>query len=270
MTRLPILTFHSVDGSGSVISMPAPDVARILRQLADAGWRGCSVSEALAARRLGPGGDRVFGLSFDDGYRNVRGVALPVLRELGFTATVFVIAGRAGGDNRWPGQPSSVPVMPLLDWPDMASLVEAGWEVGAHGLDHLPLTAIGSGPATRELEGGKQLIEDTLGVPVPLFAYPYGAFDRAILERTRAAYQGACSAKLALASDADVRDGFAVPRLDAYYLRSVSPRIVCETLLGRGYVALRRWARLLRRPPWDRNALRDYTGGNGRRAEGRR
>ena len=106
MNKLPILTFHSIDGSGSVISMPPPDFAQMMEDLADAGWQGCTISEALARWQTDPAGTKLFGLSFDDGYRNLLEEALPILNALDFAASVFVIAGRCGDDSRWPGQAS--------------------------------------------------------------------------------------------------------------------------------------------------------------------
>ena len=58
-----------------------------------------STAELLAARAAGAGKGQV-GLTFDDGYADFAEYALPVLRRHGFTATVFVIAGRLGGDSR--------------------------------------------------------------------------------------------------------------------------------------------------------------------------
>jgi len=258
MSRLPILTFHSIDGSGSVISTTAAEFSRLMSRLAEAGWRGCTVRDALEVRRSGSGADRLVALSFDDGYRSVREAALPVLRDFGFSATVFAIAGRAGGDNRWPGQPSAIPVLPLLAWSDLEELVRAGWEVGSHGFDHLPLTRVDTARAGRELEGARRAIELALGLRVSSFAYPYGVFDGAVQALARAAYDCACGARLALASAGDVRDGFGLPRVDAYYLRGLPPSAVLATAAGESYLAVRRWARSLRRSRWGRG---DFDGG---------
>jgi peptidoglycan/xylan/chitin deacetylase (PgdA/CDA1 family) len=243
----PIITFHSIDDSDSVISLQPARFARIIQELADAGWRGCPVSEALSTWRAGDGRQRLVGLSFDDGYRNVLEQALPVMRDAGFRATVFAVAGRCGGDNRWPGQPSSIPRLELLDIDDLANLLEAGWEIGAHGLDHLTLTALAPARAERELREARSALEARLGTPTALFAYPYGVHDRTVRELARAVYDGACGTRLAMVKAADIADPFALPRIDAYYLRGFSPVKALDTVIGRGYLAVRRWARALRR-----------------------
>jgi peptidoglycan/xylan/chitin deacetylase (PgdA/CDA1 family) len=243
---LPILTFHSLDRSGSVISMPPVRFAAIMRELAAAGWQGTSVSGALAAWRERGAAARTVGISFDDAYQNLLVEALPVLEDLGFRATVFVIAGRSGGDNRWSGQPASIPAMGLSGWSDLERLSAAGWEIGSHGLSHARLTALPPAQVEEELVQSRRLLEERLGVEAPLLAYPYGAYDGSVLDSARRVYSGACTARLALVTDRDIAARFTLPRIDAYYLRRRSAPVVVGTAPGRAYLALRRWGRQLR------------------------
>jgi peptidoglycan/xylan/chitin deacetylase (PgdA/CDA1 family) len=249
--NFPIITFHSVDDSGSVISMPPSRFAHIVNELAESGWYGCTISEALATWQRESPTEQLVALCFDDGYLNLRHQALPVLREAGFTATVFVAAGRCGGDNRWAGQPSSIPTMPLLDWSDLEALQGAGWEIGSHGLEHLTLPALDTERVARELEGARAVLESNLATLVPLFAYPYGAYNDTIRELTRGVYDAACGTRLAFASASDLAAPFELPRIDAYYLRGLSAAKTIDTLIGRTYLTVRRWARELRRPHWE-------------------
>jgi len=243
---LPIITFHSVDDSGSVISVSPRRFAAIIRELAESGWRGCSVSEALAAWRGGDGATRRVALSFDDGYRNLLDEALPVLAAAGFSATVFVVARRCGQDNRWPGQLATIPTLKLLDWGDLEALRAAGWEIGSHGLDHLTLPTLSRERAARELRDSQRRLQDELGADVPLLAYPYGSHDRAVRDLTREVYDAACGTRLAFASSADLADPFALPRLDAYYLRGFSAARALDSAIGHAYLGVRGWARRLR------------------------
>ena len=245
MPRLPILTFHSIDLSGSVISVSPNDFAAHINTLAVEGWQSCTVSQVLEWRRRGDLPGRNVAITFDDGYRNVFEAALPVLRDHGFTATVFVTAGRCGSDNRWPGQPSQIPTLPMLSWEDVSALSRAGWEIGAHGMTHRPLTSLDSGEAVREVEESRQILTDRVGSEVLSFAYPYGAHDEAVRALVRQAYQGACGTRMdSVRADSDP---LFLPRIDAYYLgRWLSPARL-DTPLGRLYVMLRRVGRRIRR-----------------------
>ena len=259
MTRLPVLSFHSIDDSGSVISIGRRDFAALMTRLATDGWRGRTLSEALgrlgAGAEAGPGngsgGRRCFGLSFDDGYLNVTTEALPVLRDLDFTATVFVIAGRCGADNRWPGQARWVPPMDLLDWPDLEMLARAGWEIGSHGLEHRPLTTLDTTAVSRDLEQARERIEARLGVPSPLLAYPYGAHDEAVCEIAARHHEAAFIDAPRLIAATDLGRPFRLPRVDAHYLRWFPASVAMAGGVGRAYLAARRWIGRLHGRHWD-------------------
>ena len=94
-------------------------------------------------------------------------------RGRGIAAAVFCVAGRIGGDNRWPGQPASVPSRPLASAEELAELAAAGWTIGSHGMDHARLDR--SAALEREIVESRALIADATGAAVDWFAYPYGA-----------------------------------------------------------------------------------------------
>src|SRR5262249_56671775 len=119
-------------------------------------------------------------LTFDDGLSNVAVHAAPALRDAGFRATVFAVAGRCGSDNDWPGQPAWVPRQELLSFDDLRGLADAGWQVGSHGLGHADLSRLPADRVAEEVVTSKQLLEDTVGVEVSAFAYPYGRASREV------------------------------------------------------------------------------------------
>ncbi len=98
-----VLMYHSVEpyqADPYLVTVSPPRFEQQMRWLARRGLRGTSVRDLLAARAAGAGKGLV-GLTFDDGYADFARHALPVLQRFGFGATVFVIAGRLGGDNAW-------------------------------------------------------------------------------------------------------------------------------------------------------------------------
>src|SRR5262245_5513049 len=79
-------------------------------------------------------------LTFDDGFLNFYEHALPILGRHKFAATLFVVAGRCGLDNRWPGSADSVPTVPLMSWKNVRDAAEQGVTIGSHTLQHPDLT----------------------------------------------------------------------------------------------------------------------------------
>ncbi|MEO6051263.1 MAG: polysaccharide deacetylase family protein, partial [Pyrinomonadaceae bacterium] len=95
--NIPILTYHSIDESGSVIST-APDVFRQqMKFLKEANWNVVSLSE-LACLFLNktPLKSQTAVLTFDDGFRNFYTTAFPILEEYNFKATVFLVTDYCG------------------------------------------------------------------------------------------------------------------------------------------------------------------------------
>ncbi|MEU6279998.1 polysaccharide deacetylase family protein [Streptomyces sp. NPDC047028] len=163
---------------------------RQLRWLRTRGLRGVSVAELLAARGRGEGRGLV-GLTFDDGYADFLGNALPLLSRWQCTATLFVLPGRLGGANAW--DPLG-PRKPLLSADGVRRVAEAGVEIGSHGLTHVDLTRADEATLKAETAESRALLTELTGAPVTGFCYPYGTLDPRAMTAVRAAgYRYACA-----------------------------------------------------------------------------
>ena len=236
-----ILTFHSVDESGSVLSIAPSDLRSLVASIRASGHRVVPLRELLAH----PGEPDRIALTFDDGMASLREHALPVLGELEAPATVFLTTGRLGTDNHWPGTPDDIPRMAMLDWAGARALHDAGWSVEAHTVSHPDLRALPDAEIERELEDCDGAIERELGERPEVFAYPYGYFDERVVTHAAARYRFAVTADMGTLPGR-LDDPMRVPRLETFYFRS--PRI--HRRFGgpafRGYLALRAGLRRLR------------------------
>ena len=164
--------------------------ARQLHWLNDRGLRGVSVRELLAATAAGRAKGLV-GLTFDDGYADFVESAVPLLRRHGFTATVYVLPGRLGGENAWD---ADGPRKPLLTEDGVLRAAEAGMEIGSHGLHHVTLTTADDRTLAEETRRSRTVLEEITGTPVEGFCYPYGQVDARTVRAVReAGYQHACA-----------------------------------------------------------------------------
>ena len=154
------------------------------------GWRGVSVREMLEARAIGCGQGLV-GLTFDDGYLDFAACALPVLKRYGFSATVYVIAGRLGGDNEW--DPEG-PRKPLMTAELVRQVADAGIEIGSHGLRHVSLPTAPKAALAGEIVGSRRVLQGISGQDVRGVCYPYGHIDAAVVAGVRGAgYDYGCA-----------------------------------------------------------------------------
>lgn len=206
-----ILTYHSIDDSGSPVSVSPSVFAAQAKWLASGAVRVLSLEALLADRR---GGDAV-AVTFDDGFLNARG-PIERLRAEGLPVAVFVVSGHVGETNAWGGRPyPGIPTLPLLSWADLGALVGRGVTIGAHTRTHRPLTGLSAAEIDAETLGCREDISARLGVHSMHFAYPYGKVDDAVVERTRRHFQWGVTTDFRLLSD--VEEPMRLPRLEMFY-----------------------------------------------------
>lgn len=242
--RIPILTYHSLDDSGSVLSVPPFTFMEHLRLLREMGVETITLRDVI--NRDIP--EKAVVITFDDGFESVYYRALPALLQCGFTATVFLVTDYCQRTNSWPSQPAREVRRPLLQWRQVKEMSDAGICFGAHTKTHPDLTRIPTHEAEEEIRGSKEMIENVVQRPVDSFAYPYGVYDAAVKRLVAAHFKAACSTVLGFATPRS--DHLALERLDMYYLRhpAVFRHLFSSQLAV--YVRLRRLARALRRVPY--------------------
>jgi len=117
-------------------------------------------------------------LTFDDGYEDFYWNALPILKKYNVKATLYVITNFVGRR----GNPSYLTAEELIEIRD-SGLVE----IGAHTLDHAYLRGLKADTARNEIIESKAYLENLLGISVPSFAYPFGAFNKETIDIVKAA-----------------------------------------------------------------------------------
>ncbi|MEA2391892.1 MAG: hypothetical protein QOK31_2001 [Solirubrobacteraceae bacterium] len=113
-------------------------------------------------------------LTVDDGYADDAERILPALRRRRLVATFYVITRRLG-------QPG------FLTAAQVRQLERAGMDVGAHTRTHVTLPALAPPALRSEVSGSQSDLQRVLGHPVPWFAYPFGAYDAAVVRAVRGA-----------------------------------------------------------------------------------
>jgi peptidoglycan/xylan/chitin deacetylase (PgdA/CDA1 family) len=243
---LVIATYHAIDAGPSPVSTPRDRFVADLDGLQAAGFSFVTL-DACAGWLAGDASlpSRSVAITFDDGDASVAEVALPMLAERRVPAAVFVVNGRLGQDNQWPGQWRSVPRRRLIDRDELKALVGAGWTIGAHTWSHPVLDVLDDEGARREVVEAANLLEAEIGRPVRFFAYPYGVAGPREGRLARERFSLAFTAEPRLAAPGTPRE--AVPRLDASDV-GVGLRLgILGSPLAGAYLSARRLARTARR-----------------------
>jgi len=217
-----ILTYHSLDASGSVTSIAPRLFCEQMDLLRESGRPVVPLEQARSVPES-------VALTFDDGYRNFIQFGAPVLAEAGFPATVFVVAGYCGRAAGWPGQSDDMRGLPLMSWSELSELRQSGIALGAHTVNHPDLRTLPDAQVIHELDASRAAVEDRTGIPAVSFAYPYGGCDARVRKLASERFRLACGTRLLpTRSDSDL---YNLPRLDVYYLRNLRR---FRTVLGGG------------------------------------
>jgi len=195
--RIPILVYHAVlplERGARVRGTVALDAFREqIGWLARRGYTALSLDRAAGILAgTAPPVRRSVVITFDDGYRCVHEHALPVLREAGFTATLFVVTDVVGGRSEWYVAKGGRAFL-HADWAELERAAADGFTIGSHTARHRRLTDLPPAELDEELTSSGEAIRRRLG-RCEHFAYPYGGWSEAVAARVLAAgYRTACT-----------------------------------------------------------------------------
>jgi peptidoglycan/xylan/chitin deacetylase (PgdA/CDA1 family) len=114
-------------------------------------------------------------LTFDNGYESQYTNALPVLKQLGWTADENI---------QLSGLP---PSEGGLTTDQVKGLIAAGWELDTQGISHADLITLDSAELRYQIATARQILRSRYGVPVEWFCYPSGHYNSTVIDAVRAA-----------------------------------------------------------------------------------
>ena len=179
---VPILCYHNLDrqAKGRLV-LAASSFEEQMRYLKREGYRVVSLKEFvefMSFKRQLPRKSVV--LTFDDGYRSFKDYAYPVLKELGFTATLFVYTDYVGAGRN------------AFTWDDLKALAAEGFDIEAHSKTHGDLRKAPNESQEQfsrrmqaELEQPLAQFQQRLGARPPYLAYPYGRQDDDVVRKAK-------------------------------------------------------------------------------------
>ena len=132
------------------------------------------LSEQIAGIRARRNMGGTLSITFDDGYRDNAEVAAPILQRLGLAATFFVVTGFIGTEYTPPWDAHLVYSPRWMDWNQLRTLRDQGFEIGAHTDQHIDLGVEESDSIRVDLARCRTKLQHELGIAAGPFAYPFG------------------------------------------------------------------------------------------------
>lgn len=159
----PILLYHHVlvnNSSGTEYTVTVDQFRSQMQWLKENGYQTISVQDMVDTIHDG----KVLPIkpiiiTFDDGNEDIYNNAYPILQEMGFTATMYLISEAIGDYGNFTEN-------------EIQELSSAGWEFGSHSRTHANLNT--TPDRTDEICGSKNQLMELLNIPINSFAYPYG------------------------------------------------------------------------------------------------
>ena len=173
-TCVPILTYHSISNNLFGHSHPyfqintSPEVfSKQMRWLKSAGYQSIGLSEMWSQLSAGRDMSKKVVITFDDGYRDFYTEAHSVMKQCGFTATLFLATGRIRN------KPMRYEGVDYLTWSEVRELRAEGIEFGSHTVTHPDMRSLEPEQIDYELGYSKEVIEQELGEAIDSFSYPF-------------------------------------------------------------------------------------------------
>jgi peptidoglycan/xylan/chitin deacetylase (PgdA/CDA1 family) len=117
-------------------------------------------------------------ITFDDAFMNIMENAVPILKEYGLPAGIFVPAGNLGQPPRWEMPDNCLHKKEtVMTQKQIAELDNDEFEIFSHTLSHPPLTRVEDSKLEAELVSSKHTLEKIVGREVSGISYPHGAYD---------------------------------------------------------------------------------------------
>jgi peptidoglycan/xylan/chitin deacetylase (PgdA/CDA1 family) len=133
--------------------------------------------------RHDPDADRLYVLSFDDGYCDLYTVAFPILRERDVPFVLYLTTEPV--ETQVPLTPGASP----LSWDQIEEMLGTGLMIiGAHTHTHPDPRGLSDHRIAKELDESNRLIADRTGITPKHFAYPKGIWDERVERHVRARY----------------------------------------------------------------------------------
>lgn len=174
-TNIPVLMYHSIAyEAGNDLRVPKEKLREQMQIIKDNGFTPITLDELYSHFNDSAAlPQKPIVITFDDGYKDNYENALPVLKEFGFKATVFVITCQTDDST---------------DFMTSAQLKEMnanGIDIECHTVTHPHLKELSYDKQLTELKASKEKLEKMLNKKIDYIAYPYGSYNNDTVKLTK-------------------------------------------------------------------------------------
>lgn len=172
--EIPILMYHSISdspGGYSELVVSPEEFAKQMDYLVENNYVTITLKELYQyeINKITPPLNLIV-ITFDDGYVDNFNNAYPILKDREMKAVVFPYVKKIDTTNG-------------LSQKHLLELLENGWEIGCHTVNHIDLTNANSRALAVEVKEAKNMLEDMFNTKVISFCYPAGKYDAQVVDK---------------------------------------------------------------------------------------
>lgn len=173
--RATVVVYHSINEPPDRYTVTPSAFARQIRLLQDH-FEIVPLSEIHAALDEPNSHRRRVAITFDDALVDFQVNAYEVLKSLWVPATIFVPTGLMGRTNEWDAE-NDRPTRAIMTRDQIRRLnADELIDIGSHTIRHPDMGKLSEENMRTQVEKSKQTLEELLGAPIKMFAYPYGGY----------------------------------------------------------------------------------------------
>ena len=227
--KIPVLMYHALVEKRTSHLHTVHITIEMFRQqmewLAENGYNAITLDDMLAGFETKKKQGKYCVITFDDGYHSLYRYAMPLVKQYGFTATLYLTTGATGQPdfrNLLSLNPKTMPVNDKpLTWDEIKEMAGNGWHIQSHSISHADNSLLAPEQFNYEITESKKIIEQQLKQPVLHYAFPFGKYNAASLKLLNAAgYKTASTVHAGLCSSKN--DLYRLPRLEINHADSLS------------------------------------------------
>lgn len=163
-----ILNYHNIDVGNSsdcselekIYSVKQSSFEKQIRFIADNKIPVVSIEDIIDNRIQHPFS---VAITVDDGNNTDYSIIYPFLKKFKIRCTFFLITGKN------------------IDWEAIDEMHNNGFSIGSHGVNHIDLTTLSNEEIVYELIQSKKMIENNIKTCVNYFSFPYGMYNKKII-----------------------------------------------------------------------------------------
>jgi peptidoglycan/xylan/chitin deacetylase (PgdA/CDA1 family) len=188
--KVPILMYHALVEKRTTHLNRVHITVELFKQqmewLAAKGYQAITIDDMLKNFAAKKNTQKYCVITFDDGYLSLYKYALPLLKQYGFSATLY-LSTAAVGENDFKKLPSlNLNTLPVNDkpltWDEIKEMSKNGWAIESHSVSHADNSQLTAAQLIYEITESKKIIEQQLQKPVLHYAFPFGKYNAASLK----------------------------------------------------------------------------------------